>query len=129
MEKFSESAQIVLDFKTLLQVAQAKENSDLFDTAVWQSLTEFAQLLETVNTAPEIADKILDWCEQHPQINEVFKNTDWAKCRCDMDDESGTDTLPLKRDNPPVDIVENKYEIQQIIKANQPTPPSNNPPA
>ena len=128
METFFESSQIVLDFKTLLKVEQAKENSDLFDATVWQALTKLDQLLDTVSKPPEIADIILDWCEEYPNINQVFKNTDWAKVRCDMDDECETDDQ-ANTDNPPVDILENKYEIQRIIKDNQPNNPANNSPS
>ncbi|MGA9380556.1 MAG: hypothetical protein WBV73_17470 [Phormidium sp.] len=128
METFFESSQIVLDFKTLLKVEQAKENSDLFDTTVWQDLTKLDRVLDTVSKPPEIADVILDWCEQNPQIEQLFKNTDWAKVRCDMDDECETDDQP-NQDNPPIDILENKYEIQRIIRDNQPNNPANNSPS
>lgn len=128
MENFFESSQIVLDFCTFLKVEQAKENSDLFDATVWQDLTKLNRVLDTVSKPPEIADVILDWCEQNPQIEQLFKNTDWAKVRCDMDDECETDDQP-NQDNPPIDILENKYEIQRIIRDNQPNNPANNSPS
>jgi len=126
MEAYFESSETVLDFLTLLKVESVKENSDLFDGTVWQDLTQLDRDLENVNKSPDIADAILSWCDKYPKINDLLNNTNWIKVRCDMDDET-KETIPPISPTGELEIVENKYEIQRIIKSKQPTPPPNNP--
>ncbi len=125
METFFESSQTVLDFLTLLQVEQGKKNSDLFDARVWQDLTKLDKILETVNTTPEIANAILDWCEQHSQINQRFNQTNWSQLRIDLDDEM-IGKIPSPSPTTDAEVVYNKSEIQRIIKSQQPLNPQNN---
>ncbi|MFB2836697.1 hypothetical protein [Floridanema evergladense] len=128
MEPLFNSQQKILDFRTLLELEQAKESSDLFNPTIWQDLNQLAEDLNSVDTPDKIALTILRWCSKYPQINQILNQTNWAKVRCDMDDESETDD-ETNTDNPPIDILENKYEIQRIIKDNQPNNPENNSPS
>jgi hypothetical protein len=116
MEPLSPSAQTVLDFLTLLQREKNQENSDIFDAATWQELTQLSATLDTLSESIAIAEAILDWCEKHPKIEQVFNQTDWSKVRSDMDDETNGPIPPPNPKNEG-DVVENKYQIQRIIKS------------
>jgi len=116
MEPLSPSAQTVLDFLTLLQIEKNQENSDIFDAATWQELTQLSATLDTLSESTAIAEAILDWCEKHPQIEQVFNQTDWSKVRSDMDDETNGE-IPAPNPKNAGDVVENKYQIQRIINS------------
>ncbi|MBD2180002.1 hypothetical protein [Aerosakkonema funiforme] len=123
--KFDASGKI-LDFLTLLKMEEAKENSDIFDPIIWQDLNQLADDLDAVNTADKIALTILRWCSKYPQINETLNKTNWSKFRIDMDDEKDGE-IPPPDPTSEAEVIENKYEIQRIIKSQQPTTPQNNP--
>lgn len=116
MEPLSPSAQTVLDFLTLLQIEKNQENSDIFDAATWQELTQLSATLDTLSESTAIAEAILDWCEKHPQIEQVLNQTDWSKVRGDMDDETNGVISGAKPEHEG-DVVENKYQIQRIINS------------
>lgn len=120
------STQTILDFLTLLKREQANQNSEIFDSATWQNLTQLDLTLDTLDNPIQIADAILDWCEQHPQINYLLNHTDWTQLRIDLDDETKGEITPPSPTNE-ANVVYNKSEIQRIIKSKQPANPPNNP--
>ena len=76
-----DSDQTVYDFLTFLD----NPNPKLLSNEVKTGLKEFKDELKTLpQKSTIIANAILDWCEQYPEIDRVFKNTDWQQVRCDM---------------------------------------------
>jgi len=116
MENYFDYPKKILDFLTLLQTEQAKENSDLFNATIWQDLTRLSGVLDTVNQPNEIGNAILDWCDEHPKIMEALNQTDWGKLRGDVDDESDG-VIPESNPSNEGDRVHNTYEIVQEIKS------------
>ena len=116
MNEFSNDAKTILDFLTLLQVEQAKETSDLFNAAIWQDLNQLNLALNAITKPNKIALAILDWCENHPEINQALNGKDWSKVRCDMVDEDDIDPpAPPHRE---AEIIRNRDRIQKVIQQN-----------
>lgn len=113
MEPFSHASQTILDFLTFLKIEKSKEKSELLDEKTWQDLKQLDQVLEAVNNPHEIADAILDWCEQHPEINQVFNQENWLIVRKDMVIKGGK--IPPAPPTNEAEIVSNKSKIREEI--------------
>ncbi|MDF0551640.1 hypothetical protein [Kamptonema sp. UHCC 0994] len=126
MEPLFDSPKKILDFLTLLQTEQAKENSDLLDATTWQDLTQLDRALDDVNTPDKIAKEILRWCNKYPKIKDALNTSNWQKLRCDMVDEDHPDIPSAPPDNE-ADIIRNRDKIQKIIRDNENNNSQNNP--
>ncbi len=118
MEPLFDSPKKILDFLTLLQTEQAKENSDLLDATTWQDLTQLDRALNDVNTPDKIAKEILRWCNKHPKIKDALNTSNWQKLRCDMVEDENSEIDPAPPDTQ-ADIIRNRDKIQKIIQENQ----------
>ena len=121
MNDISNASITILDFLTLLEVEQAKETSDLFNTAIWQDLNQLYLDLNAISIPNKIALAILNWCEKYPEIDRLFKSEDWSKLRCDMVDDDDLD-IPITAQNNEGEIIRNRDRIQKVIQENQEPP-------
>jgi hypothetical protein len=115
------SDQTVYDFLTFLDNPNPELLSDEVKTGLKQLQNELKTLPQKSN---KIALAILDWCEKYPKIDQVFKNTDWQKVRCDMIEEG--EEVPPPDPILEVESLTNKMMIA-IDKINQENESSDRP--
>jgi hypothetical protein len=77
----NESDQTVYDFLTFLDNPNPELLSDEVKTGLKQLQNEFKTLPQK---STKIALAIQKWCKKYPEIDRVFKNTNWQQVRCDM---------------------------------------------
>lgn len=111
----NEADPILQDFLTLLK--QEKNTLPL------DALNQLQQQLSKIGDDPlDIAEVIVDWCDQYPAIAQIFKQTDWAKIRCDMADEG--EEIPGTDPTATADRVINKSTVTTAINDYINLPPS-----
>ncbi len=121
MNDFSAASTTILDFLTLLEVEQAKETSELFNTAIWQDLNQLNLDLNVISNPKKIALAILRWCEKHTEIYQLFKSEDWSKLRGDIVGDDDLD-IPITPGDNEAEIIRNRDRIQKVIQENQEPP-------
>ncbi|CAD5969339.1 hypothetical protein [Planktothrix agardhii] len=117
----NESDQTVYDFLTFLD----NPNPELLSDEVKTGLKQLQEELKTLpKKSTEIALAIMKWCKKYPEINKVFKNTDWQQFRGDMIEEG--EEVPAPDITLEVERVTNKMMIA-IDKINQENESSDRP--
>lgn len=77
----NDSEQTVDDFSTFLN----NPNPELLSDEVKTGLKQLQDELKTLpQKSTKISLAILKWCEKYPEIDQLFKKTDWQQVRCDM---------------------------------------------
>ncbi|MEM8780464.1 MAG: hypothetical protein AAGF26_16670 [Cyanobacteria bacterium P01_G01_bin.49] len=105
-----ESIDTILAFVTMI-----KERDSAFSAKDWQGLSQLAQSLEKLNKEENfaIANTILDWCDEHPNIRHALKEACHKSFSIDL--------VTNKEEQ----IDNNKLLVRQIIQEALKQPPPN----
>lgn len=112
--------------KTLLVfVKLIKDRNSIFSADAWQDLANLDKNLAQLETEEdfEIADTILDWCEQHPDIQTTLSETcQNIRVRADIveNEEQLKEIYNLRQEG---QMIGNKSLVRQTIQSTIKQPP------
>ncbi|ACK72505.1 hypothetical protein PCC7424_4134 [Gloeothece citriformis PCC 7424] len=116
--------------KTLLVfIKLIKDRNSIFSADAWQDLANLDEQLAQLETEKDfdIANIILDWCEQHPDIQNTLSETCQNLSRADIV-ESEEQLKEIYNPRQEGKMVNNKFLVREAIQSaiQQPPPTTNN---
>lgn len=107
-------------------VALVKQRDSAFSAKDWQDLSQLDQSLERLNKEENfaIANKILDWCDDHPHISNILRKG-YHKSHSGSLVIEGEKLIDKERPQKKEQTMSNKALVRQILQEAIKQPPPN----